>query len=65
MVGPAGTWFLADTFGFHKGALPTTGSRLILVAQYKVNRTPHLLPAPVMARPDERFDPFVNRLLLA
>jgi len=65
MTGPAGTWFLADTFGFHKGALPATGRRLILVAQYNVNRTPHLPPAPVMARPDERLDPFVNRLLLA
>lgn len=64
MTGPAGTWFLADTFGFHKGALPTRGKRLILVAQYNVNRTPHLPPAPVMARP-ERLDPFVNRLLLA
>jgi len=65
MVGPAGTWFLADTFGYHKGALPMTGTRLILVAQYNVNRTPHLPPAPVMARPDDRLDPFVNRLLLA
>jgi hypothetical protein len=65
VTGPAGTWFLADTFGFHKGALPLTGKRLILVAQYNVNRTPHLPPAPVMARPDDRFDPFVNRLLLA
>ena len=65
MVGPAGTWFLADTFGFHKGALPVTGRRLILVAQYNVNRTPHLPPAPVMARPHDRLDAFVNRLLLA
>lgn len=65
MVGPAGTWFLADTFGYHKGALPVTGTRLILVAQYNVNRTPHLPPAPVMARPDDRLDRFVNRLLLA
>lgn len=65
VTGPAGTWFLADTFGFHKGALPTTGTRLILVAQYNVNRTPHLPRAPVMARPDGPLDPFVNRLLLA
>lgn len=65
MIGPAGTWFLADTFGYHKGALPTTGTRLILVAQYNVNRTPHLPSAPVMPRPDDRLDPFVNRLLLA
>ncbi|HVJ53235.1 MAG TPA: hypothetical protein VM689_12270 [Aliidongia sp.] len=65
MTGPAGTWFLADTFGFHKGALPETGTRLILVAQYNLNRTPHLPPTPVMPRPDDRLDPFVNRLLLA
>jgi len=45
MVGPAGTWFLADTFGYHKGALPVTGRRLMLVPQYNLNRTPHLPPA--------------------
>ena len=45
-------------------ALPTTGRRLILVAQYNINRSPHLPPAPVMARPNPALDPFANRLLL-
>jgi hypothetical protein len=65
MTGPAGTRFLADTFGWHKGLLPGTGNRLMLVAQYNINRTPHLPAHPVMAMPaGAGWDPFVNRLIL-
>jgi hypothetical protein len=64
MTGPAGTSFLADTFGWHKGLLPQSGRRLMLVAQYNINRTPHLPPLPVMAAPDGSYDRFVNRLIL-
>jgi hypothetical protein len=64
MTGPAGTWFLADTFGFHKGALPRTGNRLLIAVQYNVNRTPHLPRRPVAKSADPSLDPFVNRLLL-
>jgi hypothetical protein len=42
VTGPAGTWFLADTFGFHKGALPRTGTRLILERDHlKLERSRH------------------------
>lgn len=64
MTGPAGTWFLADTFGWHKGALPRTGRRLLIAAQYNINRTPHLPRHPVANAADPAFDRFVNRLLL-
>jgi hypothetical protein len=64
MTGPAGTRFLADTFGWHKGLLPMSGRRLMLVAQYNINRTPHLPLRPVMAAPNSGYDPFVNRLIL-
>ncbi len=65
MIGPAGTWFLADTFGFHKGALPKSGRRLLIAAQYNVNPTPHMPRVPVATLADPELDPFVNRLLLA
>lgn len=64
MTGPAGTRFLADTFGWHKGLLPQSGRRLILVAQYNVNRTPHLPPKPVLPSAHGGYDKFVNSLVL-
>jgi hypothetical protein len=64
MTGPAGTWFLADTFGFHKGALPITGRRLMVAAQYNVNRTPHLPRRPVARASEPGLDPYVNKLLV-
>jgi hypothetical protein len=65
VTGPAGTRFLADTFGWHKGQLPQGGLRLILVAQYNVNRSPHLPRHPVMPAPGFDYDPEINRLILA
>jgi hypothetical protein len=64
MTGAAGTRFLANTFGWHKGMLPQTGRRLILVAQYNVNCTPHLPPKPVMRAPHAGYDKFINSLIL-
>ncbi|WP_247887036.1 hypothetical protein [Azospirillum sp. SYSU D00513] len=63
VTGPAGTWFAADTYGWHKGLLPKRDARLLLTAQYTVNRTPHAPQAPVMERP-AGLDPFVNRVYL-
>ena len=65
MTGPAGTMFLADTFGWHKGLLPCSGRRLMLVAQYNINRTPHLPSHPVASAPASGYDRFINRLILA
>lgn len=67
MTGPAGSWFLVDTYGFHKGALPRRGRRLLLTAQYNINRTPHAPRQPVLDRATAGggHDPFVNQIYIA
>ncbi|WP_083897168.1 hypothetical protein [Azospirillum sp. B506] len=69
MTGPAGSRFLGDTYGIHKGALPRRGRRLLLSGQYNINRTPHGPTAPPLDRrspglPDG-LDPFVNQIYVA
>lgn len=63
LTGPAGSRFIADTFGVHKGALPVHGNRLLLAAHYTANATPHLPRIPWLD-PDPRFDPDINRLVM-
>jgi hypothetical protein len=63
VCGPAGTAFLADTHGYHKGAAPVGGPRLMLTVQYT------LLPVFLFAAPPGRverdgYDRYVNRLFL-
>lgn len=65
MTGPAGSWFLGDTYGVHKGALPRRGRRLLLSAQYNVNRTPHGPRQPILSRAECGHDPFVNQIYAA
>lgn len=69
ITGPAGSRFLGDTYGVHKGALPRRGRRLLLTAQYNVNRSPHGPTVPPLDRrcaevPDG-LDPFVNQIYVA
>ena len=66
MTGPAGTRFIADTYGFHKGCLPISGNRLIIVAQYNINRTPHGPKKPPLETGEKtaHYDPYVNQLLI-
>lgn len=65
IIGPAGTGFVIDTKGIHKGTPPAKSRRLVLVIQYS------LLPcliydyAPVAYRGSKRFDPYINRLMIA
>jgi len=63
MTGPAGTVFMADTFGVHRGLLPRERPRLMVTAQYGVWRTPHS-PAKPLLPPRAGFDPYVNRAYL-
>jgi len=63
VTGPAGSRFIADTFGFHKGLLPGQGRRLLLTAQYNVNASPHLPRTPVLAM-QSGYDPAVNRAIM-
>ncbi len=64
VTGKAGSRFIADTFGFHKGLLPSRGRRLLLSAQYNVNASPHLPPAPVLPR-TPLYDAEINSLVMA
>ncbi|KAA0593773.1 hypothetical protein FZ942_23065 [Azospirillum lipoferum] len=69
ITGPAGSRFLGDTYGIHKGALPRRGRRLLLSGQYNVNRTPHGPAIPPLDRrstavPDG-LDHFVNQIYVA
>lgn len=66
MTGVAGTRFVADTYGFHKGCLPEKDSRLVLIAQYNVNRTPHgpKEPLKTLNLDKTRYDAYVNSLLI-
>jgi hypothetical protein len=48
ITGKAGTSFVADTFGIHRGQLPISGKRLILSAQYNINISPHGPKQPII-----------------
>lgn len=61
-TGPFGTTFLEDTFGLHKGRMPTTGTRLILQVRYTMLPSAFAQPGKKRARVDD-FDPYVNRLI--
>jgi hypothetical protein len=65
MLGCAGTGFAIDTRGIHKGVPPTSRPRLLLVIQYSL--LPGLLYdyAPVRGVRAGRFDPYINRLIIA
>jgi hypothetical protein len=60
--GSAGTCFIADTFGIHKGWLPRTRDRLILAAQYNLTPSPLGPQSPVLAHAEQPIDTYVNRL---
>ena len=65
--GPRGTSFFADTYGIHRGAVPTTGARLILQLQYSLLPVFAFLyrPVPVPTLPGLGIDRYVSRLLVA
>ncbi len=64
LTGKAGTCFLADTRGIHKGMLPAAGSRLAVIAQYALWRSAHQIERPLRAAPQGRYDPYVMRRYL-
>jgi hypothetical protein len=63
-TGAAGTTFLCDTYGIHKGAVPSAKARLIFQVQYS------LLPVyafdyhPVPLAAGQRFPRHINRLVI-
>lgn len=61
--GPAGTCFLADVYGVHKGGLPLDRPRLAFFAQYNLWNSPFAPPAPFRRR-ERHFDRYINRAYL-
>lgn len=61
MTAPAGSWFLEDVYGFHKGQLPQDRPRLLLAIEYNLYPSPFAPRKSKIAR-DDRFDPYMNRL---
>lgn len=64
ITGVAGTAFAVDTKGIHKGAPPMTRPRLILGIHYALLPCPLYDYVPVQHRIAERFDRYVNRLIV-
>ncbi|BBF81415.1 phytanoyl-CoA dioxygenase family protein [Asticcacaulis excentricus] len=63
LTAPAGSWFLEDVYGFHKGLLPVSRPRLLLAFQYNLYATPHSPKASVMDNPGG-FDAYINQVFL-
>ncbi len=61
IYGPAGTCFLVDTFGVHKGGLPTDRPRFIFSAQYNVWGSPFAPRRPVHPGRAHPYDRYVNQ----
>lgn len=62
-TGPAGTTFLENTFGFHRGYPPRTNPRLIYQVTYALRPLVHGPKTPVAKLPtDSGYDPYVNRV---
>jgi hypothetical protein len=65
VTGAAGTAFMIDTRGIHKGTPPLRQARLVLMVQYS------LLPcliydyAPLPYAGPAQFDPYINRLMIS
>lgn len=64
VTGLAGTSFIADTYGIHRGQLPVRGRRLLLSAQYNINISPHGPRQPFYPSKSSKFDPYINRIYL-
>jgi hypothetical protein len=65
ITGPAGTSFVADTYGVHRGAVPSLKPRLILQAGYSLLPIFAFLYRPILVEWRPPVDAYVNRLLLA
>jgi len=63
ITGPAGTTFMADTLGVHRGGVPTGSARLILQAQYSLLPVYAFEYAPVETS-TASIDTYSNRLMV-
>ena len=65
ITGPAGTAVAIDAKGIHKGIPPTRQPRLLLAVQYSLLPCLMYAYSPTAYRGPGRFDPYINRLMLA
>lgn len=63
LTAPAGSWFLEDVYGFHKGVVPVSQPRLLVAIEYNLYPSPLSPKAPILDR-DDRYDPYINRLFM-
>jgi hypothetical protein len=63
-TGPAGTNFLENTFGFHKGQMAKSANRLVFQSQYSLLPIHLYKYNPIQIEParGSGFDPYINRL---
>jgi hypothetical protein len=64
VTGPQGFGFAVDTYGIHKGLVPSKRPRLLLQIQYSLLPVYAYRYQPLAYEGLERFDPYVNRLFL-
>ena len=65
LTAPAGTSFLENTYGMHKGQLPLSRRRLLLQAQYSLRPISILQYKPLKVPASKAVDPYINRLYVA
>lgn len=61
---PKGSFFIVDTYGFHKGTLPIENNRLLLQVQYSLNPIGIESYVPIQSNTNGRYNKYVNRLLV-
>lgn len=64
ILGPAGTAFVIDPKGIHKGSPPVLGPRLLLGVQYSLLPCPIYEYSPLNYSGSSRFNPYINRLMI-
>lgn len=64
IIGPAGTAFMIDTFGLHRGLVPRTRPRLMAWARYSIYcRTPSQFMDARERVPGRGYNSYINRIM--
>lgn len=66
LTGKAGSCFMENTYGIHKGLVPTKKKRLIFQVIYASSPTPYGPKKPVLDYDEQytSFDPYINKLII-
>jgi hypothetical protein len=67
ITGKAGSTFMENTYGIHKGTLPRSKNRLVMQIEYSLRPIPYdYKPVPESAvTVTHKLDPYINRLFVA